>query len=207
MTNHVQRKVAAVVAGLLLASLTLLAQAGPAAATAMRRVRRLSVRAVRSRPAGSRPVRAGLLAVVAVSAAVFAAPSPSMAAGDQFVSNCQDPYTSCQDGTLMSGAPSNPDRECWNSLGTYHDVSVCIVYYGDIVYVRDNDADGHSVIGQVDSEVGNPYTTRLCRNHYGSGTWVRCDFNWDERGWKYVYGGEIINSVYYNLYFGYFGNK
>ncbi|MEO6500909.1 MAG: hypothetical protein ABIQ09_03255 [Jatrophihabitantaceae bacterium] len=79
---------------------------------------------------------------------------------------------SFQVGTLVSG----PDGACTKYMAANTHVKVCFAAYGEKLYVQDRAADGRSAIGEL------TFSTVGCRNKYGSGTWVRCDYNIPE-GW------------------------
>ncbi|GAA4260809.1 hypothetical protein [Dactylosporangium darangshiense] len=132
--------------------------------------------------------RAGFVALVVTAIAVFAAPTPSMAGGDQYFVACEGVWASCQTGTKVAG----PVGVCLMADAYYHSTIVCIDYDGDYVYVKDNKADGQSAMARIDSDRGD-VLTRYCRNTHGNGTWARCNFNWSEAGEKTVYGGHLIN--------------
>jgi hypothetical protein len=129
---------------------------------------------------------AGILAAASGLALGFLAPTPAMATGDDFMSVCQSPDTSCQNGVEVSGT-IGPFDHC-DTAGDL--TEVCVRYDGDVVYVKDGETDSHSALGMINASSGVP--TRICRNPYGSGTWARCDFDWEETAHKDVYGGEKV---------------
>jgi hypothetical protein len=140
-----------------------------------------------------RAVRAGLLAIVFTVAAVFALPTPGMAAN--YLYECEYSWASCQEGVLVSAPSGLP---CGTTSTIFHSTTVCIGYDGDYVYVRDGEADGDSAIASIqNSSDGSSVTYRSCRNKEGVGTWVRCNFNWSESGTKYVSGG--VRHGYYDV--------
>lgn len=78
-------------------------------------------------------------------------------------------------GTKVSG----PDGACGdNDNASNTNVTVCFKAYGDKLYVKDGEADGRSAYGQFDSDYvyWNGGDTKACRNPYGAGTWVVCDY-------------------------------
>ncbi|MEJ3746138.1 hypothetical protein WEI85_22970 [Actinomycetes bacterium KLBMP 9797] len=142
-----------------------------------------------------RTFRAGVLALVLTAVAVFAAPPPSMAAGDLYFVGCEGSYASCQTGVEVAG----PVGVCRTTGSAYHSTQVCIDYNGDYVYVRDGQVDDRSAMARIDSELGLAY--RYCRNPYGYNSWARCNFDWSEAGEKEVYAG--YRSNYATMPLGY----
>ncbi|WP_346534350.1 hypothetical protein [Micromonospora sp. DPT] len=155
----------------------------------MSRMKMLLVGRSRSRFGSSRRFRAGLLALAATIVTVFAAPTPSMADGDQYFVSCEASWASCQTGVKVS----YPTGMCDTVSAWAGATIVCIDYGGDHVYVKDNDADGSSAIAKIESEFG--VSSRFCRNPYGAGSWAACNFNWSEAGQKDVYAGILQNSA------------
>lgn len=151
----------------------------------VKRMKTVLVGLSRSRLSANRPVRAGLLALVVTAVAVFAAPKPSMASGDQYFVSCDASWSSCQTGVKVS----YPVGVCDTVSAYYGSTIVCIEYNGDYVYVKDNDADGDSAMARIDSEYG--VAVRYCRNPHGAGSWARCNFDWSESGTKDVWGGKL----------------
>ncbi|WP_406070844.1 hypothetical protein [Micromonospora sp. NBC_01638] len=135
-----------------------------------------------------RGFRGGALALVATVIAVFAAAPPSSAAADNYLDVCGFSQYSCQTGVKVAG----PVGECLMTTAYYHSTIVCIDYDGDFVYVKDNQADGYSALGQVWSQYG--VAERYCRNTHGNGSWARCNFDWREDGTKKVRGGVRYND-------------
>jgi hypothetical protein len=144
---------------------------------------------------------ASVLAAASGLALVFPAPA-AMATGDDFISLCQDPGVSCQNGVQVS-SPTAPDV-----CGTANDFTqVCVHFDGDIVYVKDGRTDSHSALGEISASSGVPI--RICRNPYGNGTWARCNFDWAENANKDVFGGEKITYDNWDLQsylFSFFSN-
>jgi hypothetical protein len=138
--------------------------------------------------------RSAVLAVVA-SAAVFAFPSASLAAGDTYLGECSSPNVSCQTGTEVSG-PGGADRCVRDAT---HNTTVCIAYNGDVVYVLDGDSDGNSALGRVDTPDAGSVRFRYCRNPYSAGTWARCNFDWVEATNHIVYGGVRYTSTSWGI--------
>ncbi|GAA3769759.1 hypothetical protein GCM10022225_65720 [Plantactinospora mayteni] len=130
-------------------------------------------------------VRAALLAVLTTAVAVFAAPSPSMADGDNYHSVCTSWTVRCQTGVEVVG----PAGVCDTANADNGSTIVCVDYYGDYVYVKDNDADGRSAMGFVSAENGIAY--RYCRNPHGAGSWAKCNFDWAEAGGHAVRAGTL----------------
>jgi hypothetical protein len=128
--------------------------------------------------------RAG--AAVVVAAVVTAVPTPARADGT-FFNWCAQAEISCQTGTVVSEGDVPPGHVV---IETVHHTGVAIKYYGDFVYVADGNPDGYSAVVEISSpnSVGDLYS-RWCRNASGSGTWVRCQFNWNESTTKNVYAG------------------
>lgn len=155
-------------------------------------------------PGRHRGVRVGVVAA-AVAACVLGAPPAAMASGADFYKGCRNSDVSCQDGVRVTGT-IGPFNRCGTAGSSVGSTEVCIRYDGDVVYVKDGAADGHSAIAQITTAKGVPY--RYCRNPYGHGTWAKCDFNWPENAWKEFSGGRILD---YNnghvLYLGGFNNN
>lgn len=132
--------------------------------------------------------RSAVLAVV-VGAVVFAVPSASRAAGDQFYVGCARSNVSCQNGAQVRGASG--EDEC--AVEPRTNTQVCIDYDSDTVYVLDGDADGNSALGWVTNADFGSIKERGCRNQYGQSTWVKCNFNWVEDDDHLVSAGVRIN--------------
>jgi hypothetical protein len=138
-----------------------------------------------------RRVAAGVFAAAAVLVLGFLPQTPAMATGDNFLEVCTHSDVSCQDGThFTNGTP--PGDHCATAPD---DTRVCIVYDGDVVYVKDGQVDSHSALGLVETDSGVPL--RICRNPYGSGSWARCDFDWIEDAMHKVSGGEKTSYTSY----------
>lgn len=75
-------------------------------------------------------------------------------------------------GTRVSG----PDGACANTSASNSHVTVCFAAYGDYLYVKDGDNDGRSAYGYFTW----PGDRDDCRNPYGVGTWVRCNYDLPE---------------------------
>jgi hypothetical protein len=129
-----------------------------------------------------------IVSSVAAVVAVFAAPAPSMAGGDDFFGWCTESTVSCQTGVKVAG----PVGVCLTAPAHQGSTVVCVDYDGDYVYVKDNKSDGYPAVGEIDGGTSD-LQTRMCRNNHTAGTWARCNFNWTEAGTKRVYGG-ILKS-------------
>lgn len=150
-----------------------------------------------------RGVRAGVIALVVTTIAVFLAPTPGMAAGDSYYNECELSFVSCQTGVKVSSASG----KCYYASPAYHWTIVCVAFDGDYVYVWDDDPDRRSAMGYIDGGSGS-VRTRHCRNPHGANTWARCDFNWSETGTKVVKGGtRVSNTSYSYQYLGEFSGK
>ncbi|WP_143194352.1 hypothetical protein [Micromonospora sp. CB01531] len=158
---------------------------------------------VRDGLARSRRAVGGALALVTAAMVVLAAPAPAMAAADWY-SECARADVSCQTGVEVKFVPSD---KCGKASADRHHTEVCILYYGDKVYVRDGQADTHSAVGIVTSSTGD-IRHRYCRNPHGYDTWAECNFDWTEDSTKTVYGGyRVSDSVIYKDYlFPFSGN-
>lgn len=139
-----------------------------------------------------RTVRAGVLALVVTAVAVFAAPTPSLAAGDNYYEYCDAGWVSCQTGVKVS----YPAGECDTVRAGYQYTQVCVDYYGDYVYVYDGLSDSYSAMARIESDYGD-ILTRFCRNPHGADSWARCNFDWREDGYKVVHGGYRASGSYY----------
>lgn len=140
-----------------------------------------------ARLGSSRRIRAGLLALAVTAVTVFATSTPSMAGGDLYFVGCESASASCQTGVKVS----YPAGVCTTAGAYYGSTIVCVDYYGDYVYVKDNHADGFAAMAYIESEYG--LRDRYCRNPHTAGTWARCNFDWSESGRKEVSAGILQN--------------
>jgi hypothetical protein len=120
---------------------------------------------------------------VIAAVAVFATPTPSLAAGDDFIERCDSLYASCQTGVRVSAGAGDCRAE-----GAYNKTLVCVDYSGDYVYVYDGKEDDASAMALVSSSRSS-VTARYCRNPHGVKSWARCNFDWSEGELKIVSGG------------------
>ncbi|PTL54864.1 hypothetical protein [Paraconexibacter algicola] len=67
-----------------------------------------------------------------------------------------------------------PGKTCAGNVAENDNVKVCFRRDGEYLYVQDKAADGRSAYGQLADR------DRHCRNPYGKGTWVRCDYSYRE---------------------------
>lgn len=67
-----------------------------------------------------------------------------------------------------------PGTACLGNNAENDNVKVCFQEDGEYLYVKDKAADGRSAYGQIAGR------DRHCRNLHGKGTWVRCNFSFDE---------------------------
>lgn len=67
-----------------------------------------------------------------------------------------------------------PGHACKGNHASNDHVTVCFASKGEWLYVKDGEADGRSAYGQI---IGRD---RHCRNPYGAGTWVRCNYSFRE---------------------------
>jgi hypothetical protein len=112
-----------------------------------------------------------------VAALVLLVPTAAHAE-DMFSQRCQSAGFICVNGAQVSQSPVSVADFCRDAtLATEPDVYICVRKSDDVVWVKDTEADGHSAVGEVTT---NDEVTRVCRNRYGSGTWVKCDWNWVE---------------------------
>lgn len=84
-------------------------------------------------------------------------------------------------GTLVSG----PNGACADTSASNSHVTVCYQADGDYLYVKDGDNDGRSAYGYF---TWGGEGRDECRNPYGQGTWVRCNYDLVE-GWRIMYQG------------------
>jgi hypothetical protein len=153
------------------------------------RMKAILARLSRSRLGRSRPVLAGLIALVVTATTVFATPSPGMADGD-FYYQCSYADVSCQTGVLVTSFSYDICKTA--PLEGSRSTRVCIDYEGDYVYVKDGSSDGWPGLAVIVGGGGSVYK-RLCRNPHTAGTWARCNFNWGETSEKDVYGGIVYS--------------
>lgn len=100
------------------------------------------------------------LARALVLAALVAGAAPAAASADEVVVT----------GEKVRG----PGTACEGNNASNDHVKVCFQPDGEWIYVRDQDSDGRSAYGQVAGR------DRHCRNPYGDGTWVRCNYSFRE---------------------------
>lgn len=94
--------------------------------------------------------------LVAVAAAGLTAPSAA-SAGETIGQKVRGPQGACKDNWVSNDS-----------------VRVCFHPRGEHLYVQDRDADGRSAYGEITSR------DDVCRNPYGAGTWVRCNYSFRE---------------------------
>jgi hypothetical protein len=139
-----------------------------------------------------RTLARGALLVSVVMLTVSALPSAAWAEADYYV-DCWRSYVSCQTGVKVSAPQGAGD--CATSGASKGMTSVCVVYDGDYVYVRDGKVDDRAAFGMVWS--ANGVRDRYCLNNHGYDTWARCNFDWAEDGDHTVTGG--YKESYYDL--------
>ncbi|MET8554112.1 hypothetical protein ABZV64_03965 [Streptomyces sp. NPDC004959] len=95
-------------------------------------------------------------------------------------------------GTQGPFAESGPDAEATRAaeettaapscIGTTvaYGSTVCFVPHGDVVWVLDTKKDGMSAAGGVYTDYGR--ASRVCVNKAGVNHWVRCDYDYWEKG-------------------------
>ena len=84
------------------------------------------------------------------------------------------PSAASADGVDIGQKVRGPGNACQgNSVGN-DSVKVCFQPDGEYLYVKDKDADGRSAYGDMMSGYDD------CRNPYGKGTWVRCNYAFRE---------------------------
>ncbi|MGH3648117.1 MAG: hypothetical protein ACRDTM_13210 [Micromonosporaceae bacterium] len=130
----------------------------------------------------------GMLSALAPASAMASVSSlgpgddATIATEPQFSSVCSSNDVHCQNGERIYPPPGyDPGGADWCWWDTH--VKMCIKFVGDYVYVKDKYSDGRSAVGEVHGpENTYPWdmVQRLCRNRYGTGTWVKCNFNWPE---------------------------
>jgi len=117
---------------------------------------------------------AGIAGTVVLLAGIGA--TPAYAADGRAGTKVSDPNGACAD----------------NSVGNTH-VQVCYLDYGDKLYVKDKEADGRSAYGYITWPDKEP-----CRNSYGAGTWVMCNYDIPE-DMRILYKGYTQdNEGYFN---------
>lgn len=67
-----------------------------------------------------------------------------------------------------------PGSACKGNNAVNDSVKVCFQPGGEWLYVKDKDADGRSAFGEIANR------DRRCRNPYGKGTWVRCNYSYPD---------------------------
>lgn len=100
----------------------------------------------------------------------------------QFSSICSQAGKICKNGRLVSNPTNcipdcNHERVCFSTLSDEPSVRSCLQRYNDLIWVNDQEADGHSGIAAV---VNDSHADRICRNPHGAGTWARCNWDWPE---------------------------
>jgi hypothetical protein len=97
-------------------------------------------------------------------------------------------YYGCQVGPSVS---SHFDS---SACFTANALWVCVQAWGDYVWVKDMQSDGHSAVAEIYTE-DNLASRRICRNVSGYGTWAYCNFDWDDdhlyiiKGWEFEQNG------------------
>jgi len=68
----------------------------------------------------------------------------------------------------------SPGDACDGNNAENDNVKVCFQQDGEWLFVKDVAADGRSAYGEIENR------DRICRNLYGQGTWVRCNYSFRE---------------------------
>ncbi len=103
-------------------------------------------------------VRRGVVPVL-IAAAVAVGAAPGVASAEEI-----------EIGQKVRG----PADACTGNDVSNDNVRVCFRSDGEWLYVQDREADGRSAYGQIANR------DRHCRNPYGQGTWVRCNYSFRE---------------------------
>lgn len=109
--------------------------------------------------------KAAILTVVGALLLVGGSASPAYAVADSDVrigTRVSDANGSCNAGDIAENTH----------------VKVCFGAAEDKLYVMDKDNDGRSAYGRFDTGWVGP--AKACRNPYGQGTWVVCDYDLPE---------------------------
>lgn len=102
-----------------------------------------------------------------------------------FSSKCGLSYVICKNGIEYTGPnpvylPNGVADDCIDQFPDNEpDVTSCVRYSGDVIWVKDTAADGHSAVAQVTTNT-SPQVTRICRNRFGAGSWAKCNWDWPE---------------------------
>jgi hypothetical protein len=110
-----------------------------------------------------------------VSAANFRITASALAAAALAIGVGAAP-ASAADGVREGVKVAGPDGACSNAQASNTYVTVCYQANGDYLYVKDGEADGKSAYGYFTW----PGDKDHCRNSYGAGTWVRCNYDLPE---------------------------
>lgn len=80
---------------------------------------------------------------------------------------------------------SKPDIDASNCWALPYKATACYKSHGDYIYVSDMKSDGRSAIAAFEDMTSENvmYRQGVCRNPYGKGTWVRCNYEFRESHW------------------------
>ena len=98
---------------------------------------------------------------------------------------------SAADG-VPSGPPPSSGVTCVSTTGA----TACFQAYGDLVWVKDTEANGEPVLGSIQAPLPNHWY-RACYNDRGeAGGWVKCDFDVPEyaKGLLYAVNNPFIGN-------------
>ncbi|MEV4755583.1 hypothetical protein AB0J86_10800 [Micromonospora sp. NPDC049559] len=128
-----------------------------------------------------RKPRRGLLALAATAgvAATLIAPSAAYAAyyGDE---------------TDYAVSSSGPVGTYYCTYTSYTGARVCFQPYGDLVYVKDTNADGYAAVGEW---IGDGFSrTGSCVNKLGNGNWGVCNKDFPENQGLYITGARYSSG-------------
>lgn len=77
-------------------------------------------------------------------------------------------------GETIGKKVRGPAGACKDNWVTNDNVQVCFHPRGEYLFVKDKASDGRSAYGEITSR------DDVCRNPYGAGTWVRCNYSFRE---------------------------
>jgi hypothetical protein len=110
---------------------------------------------------------------------LFRKGAASLAAGLLLVGVTSSPANAVSDSQTRIGVRvADANGSCADGSAENTHVKVCFDPGSDRLYVKDKDTDGRSAYGMFDGGwVGD---RDACRNPYGAGTWVMCDYDLQE---------------------------
>lgn len=121
----------------------------------------------------------GLLAPVCAGAATQTGAAPHVSASHTIVAIAHPatPAQLAQAGLMAAASGGHGCNGGEASNNSY--VHVCFKRYGDVIFVRDDEANGRSAVGAIQFYDAGSWYTRGCRHthSHASGIWAYCKFS------------------------------